>query len=498
MKKFAKIFVVALVVTLVAALFAISSSAAVIADPNTLTPGSDKVYFIMDADENGDIPGDGSGTTPENPYKPIDHERFDPEADQPQRHLQTAFYQVTELLRETGGTVVVMGPVRFTLEQATGGSYEAGVDTAKFKENTIKFTSVYNGVDYRETNGAKIILDNPTEINVYGQSIWENIDIETVGVSRKICFGYYATLIGEGVNCYPDDEGYAEAADHYLNIAAGHIYEGGLDRQTQMVVKSGTYNIVAAGSWGNSNARKVNDDGSINWTYNMEGNSSTNLTLEGTTTVLGNVVGSTAYKANFSGRANVTINGGTYKCDVTSIGSSGVLNERGQAVLKINGGDFKDAWFIQSAAPSHLNFAPAISILDLSGWKGTDDGLKTLYSHVQEGFTQVKLPDGVNEADLKAPVVETTAPPADTTPIATLTPGANNNTPGNDKKPGAAVGVDEEGGVNIVLIIIIAVAVLVVAAVVVVAVVMIKKMKKQLAVGAQTKEPEAKEDETKE
>ena len=197
MKNFTKLLVFAVVITVIASMFVVNSSAAVNIDPNTLEPGSDSVVFIADVPEGGTPIGDGSGKDANNPYQAIDHEAYDPNADVPKGYLNSSFYQATEMLRGKGGTIVICGPVNLTLDLAYGsGSNAKSVYTAQFRENTIKFTSVYNGVDYRETNDAKLIIGANVEIGVFGQSIWENIDIATVGVERKIYIAAYSTLIG--------------------------------------------------------------------------------------------------------------------------------------------------------------------------------------------------------------------------------------------------------------------------------------------------------------
>ena len=295
MKNFAKLFVVALVVTLVAALFVVSASAATtggMVDPRTLKPTSDTVIFIMDVPEGGELPGDGSGSDANNPLHPEDHESFDPDAEYPRMYFQTPLFQATEALAKTGGTIVICGPTFLGIDQSYGsGATTRDVYFAQNKDKTIKLTSVYNGVDYRETNGAKIIIDNPAEIGTYGQTIWENIDIETVATNRVISFNGWATLIGEGVNCYPKDELFEGIAPNYISLSGGHRYSGKADMTTNLVVQSGSYNIVAGGIWGVNNTRKFDEDGNLTQTNNMDGASVSNLTLEGTTTVWGQVIG---------------------------------------------------------------------------------------------------------------------------------------------------------------------------------------------------------------
>ena len=424
MKNFAKLLVVALSVAIIASLLAVSSSAAEIVDPNTLTPASDRVIFIKDAprDENNqltgeELPGDGTGSDADNPLKVIDHESFDPTADYPKWHLQTAFYQATELLKEDGGTIVVCGPVYFGIGESYGsGGSTRDVFTAKFGEKTIKITSVYNGVDYRETAGAKITIALPAEIGMYGQSIWENIDIETADTYRVISFSNYATLIGEGVKCYPSDDAFEGVAANYVSLSAGHRYSGGVDLTTSLVVKSGTYNVIAAGEWGVNTTRRYNEADNpasgIKSSNNLDGNTNANVTLEGTTTVYGEINGTNRQNSEFSGQTTVTINGGTYECDINMVGKTGMINADGKVTLKINGGDFTNAWSINNATAGCSNNLPAVSVLDFSGWTGDLGGLAAAFGVVTE-FSEIKFPEGVTKDQVIAAFgTATTAEPA--------------------------------------------------------------------------------------
>ena len=431
MKNFAKLLVVALAVTIMASLFALSASATAapeLIDPNTLTPGSERVLFIKDAprDENnvvvGELEGDGSGSDANNPFKPIDHESFDPSAEYPKWHLQTAFYQATELLKDEGGTIVICGPVYFGMGESYGsGASTRDVFTAKFGKNTIKITSVYDGVDYRETAGAKITLALPAEIGMYGQSIWENVDIETADTYRVISFSNYATLIGEGVNCYPADEAFEGVAANYVSLSAGHRYSGGVDLTTNLVVKSGSYNVIAAGEWGVNTTRRYNEDGNpdsgIKSSNNLDGNTYARVILEGTTTVYGEINGTNRQNSEFSGQSNITINGGNYECDINMVGKTGMINEDGKVTLTINGGNFANAWSINNATAGCTNNMPAVSVLDFSGWTGDLAGLAYAVSVVTE-FSEIKFADGLTVEKVLENYVEPTEP-AETEPEAT-------------------------------------------------------------------------------
>ena len=477
MKNFAKFLVVALVVALVASIFAFSSSAAVSpnGDPKALKPGSEEVVFIMDADENGNLPGDGSGKDAQNPLKPTDHENFDPEADVPQFDLQTAFYQATEQLETTGGTIVICGPVHLTGEQSYGsGTSQRDVRTAPFGEKVIKFTSVYNGVDYRETNGACLTVTAPAQLSISGSSIWENIRLGAGGAERVIAFEYYTTLVGEGVECFPLDSAFEGVATNYISLAGGKRYGQGKDVAPTLTVQSGTYNKVVAGMWG------VTDKASME-------PATTYLTLEGTTTVLGQIVGTIGRASPFSGHVNITINGGTYECDISCVGPTGMLNTDGTAKLTINGGTFESVWSICATDMAMINNPPATSIVDFSGWTGETEQLA--YAHYAlDGFTKVILPEGVTEETLDGylSVEETTeAPVEDEETDAPVEDEEDNNDEDveEDKKDEDEGKIDvndgDKGGIPAwVWIVVVVAAVVIVGAAVAVVIVVLKKNKK--------------------
>ena len=477
MKKFAKFFVVALVVTVIASVFMAVPSAAV-ADSATLTPGSDKVVFIMDAPEGEELEGNGLGTDPDNPLEPIDHEKFDPNATEPKYYLNTAFYQATELLKDTGGTVVIMGPITLGIKQAVG-TQNPYVMTGDNGENTIKFTSVYNGVDYRKENNAKITLEAPANILVKGQYIWENIDIETSGSDRVIFCNKFPTLFADGVNCYPSDSSYEGVASGYISVSGGHRYEGGYSDEYSMTFRSGTYGNIISTIWGVTNGRWTKS------TYNADDNTVAKLVIEGKTTVLGAIIGTTKQRAEFSGKTDIIINGGTLECDIYAVGITGMNNTDGVANITINGGDFRNCWSLAPTAPGFTNNAPASSILDLSGFKGDQMSLARAYAVATEAeipFTTIKLPDGVTADQLLdlAAQTETDAPETgdnSNTDIGVVTNDANDGSDDTTKATGNNKVDVKDDGSNLGLIIgIVAGAVVVIAAVVVV-IIMSKKKK---------------------
>lgn len=350
------------------------------ADFPELVPGSDKVVFIADGAE-----GDGSSAL--SPLKPDSApEGYDPAAQYPKNHLTSSFYQAIKLLSNAGGgTLVVCGPVRLGFGQSWGnGSAQKDVMTVFFGNKTVRITSVYDGIDYRETNGAKLIIESPAMLNIKGQTVWDNIDIVTASADRAISFNGYTTVIGNGVNCYPEDDGFKGVAQQYVSLTAGGRYEKLSDTSTDLYVFSGTYNCVAGGSWGVIASSPFS-------------NVATNLTLDGDVLILGKLVGACGGAENspFGGNVNITINGGTYECDIYAGSKNAFTNSDARVNIKVNGGNFKNVWSLCKMAFGYNGNLPGTSVADFRDFPKDDArSLKSLLN-ATEGFdaSELLLPD---------------------------------------------------------------------------------------------------------
>lgn len=481
MKKTFKLFTAALALVLIMAAVALTANAAGASrrvDPSTLQPTGERVIFIKDAPKGETLAGDGSGFDAENPYIPSEHEQYDPTADNPQNHLKTAFYQATEMLMDDGGTIVICGPVHLGLNESYGsGGTTKDVFSAKWgTKKVIKFTSVYNGVDYRETAGAKITLETPAEITLLGSSIWENITIETIGTERVLSCGSCPTLIGEGFKSYPADEAYNEVAANYLSVSGGHRYARGDDQIPTLTIKSGTFNKVVGGLWGVSTDKEMT-------------NATSYITLEGTTTVLGAISGTVGKNTMYSGHVNITINGGKYLCDVYGCGPTGFTNTDGTVTMTINGGDFSEAWSVCGTFAGAANNVPSSAVLDLSGWTGEKTGLAQVFA-VTADFNTVKLPEGITESEL-VELAGTITEPEATEPVPVETQGTketeshvkqtevpeNETEKANDEDKTEEPSAEGSNSLMLILIIVIIVAVVIIGGLGVVIIVMLKKKK---------------------
>ena len=286
------------------------------------------------------------------------------------------------------------------------------------------------------------------------------------------------TLVGKGIKTYPTDEDLAEVAANYLSLAGGHRYAKGTNQIPTLTVQSGTYNKITGGLWG-----VVTNGG-------ME-NATSYLTLEGTTKVLGFVSGTVGKNSTYSGHVNITINGGTYECDIFGCGNTGMTNTDGSVEITINGGDFTNVWSVASMAPTMANNPPATKLLDLSGWTGDKADLANLFS-LSIDFDVVRLPEGVTEAELIDIASKQTEAPATDAPETTKTPETDKpkETAKETQKPApetkkenddnsTPVTPEKDNGMATVLIAVIVIAVVIIVGMGAVIIVLLKKNKKK-------------------
>lgn len=419
----------------------------------------DNVVFISDEGA-----GTGDGSSAENALKATVG-NFDASAASPHRQKDSVLYQAALKLKETGGTIVVCGPVRIDANNSVG----TGAQTRDYwledhGENRITFTSVYNNVDYRETKNAAITIDNVANIVCRGDTTWENIKIITEGTGRFICGGFHSTIIGEGVICETANPENASNATFYIGIAGGERYlkKEGVD--SNLVIKSGTFNKILGGNVG------------IGPTYDHIGN--TNITIEGGT-ILGDVVGTAQHNTTpTTGNTTVKISGGTFKGSINAAGAGGYLNTDAQVMLIITGGDFSECLGINDIDVGNSNNAPGYSLLDYSGYTGNANDIFQCISY----FDEIKAPEGFKPSDTTASDTTTAAPEtttaggSDTTTEApTTTTKADDTTKAGETTTKATDITDKGEGNNTVLIIVIIAAVVI--AIIIVVVIVLKKKK---------------------
>ena len=258
-------------------------------------------------------------------------------ANSPASSLDAAYAAIGE----SGGTIVVCG--KFTVAKAFNTATNSG---------KITFTSLYNGVDYAEKNGAEMIFT----ANFYcgGETEFNNITLRSNAHYRSIYANAHKLVIGEKVTSIADD-----VYGSYLSVMGGNQTTL-TNVSTDLVINSGTWQRVRGGTAADSstganvsitiNGGRFVDPVTLGSSYSHGGditatvnggvfqrgiyastltkdthyfNSNVTLTINGGT-FYGNIAPANSKVGTYSGTYNVTINGG-YFAHLTELkGTDGV------------------------------------------------------------------------------------------------------------------------------------------------------------------------------
>ena len=266
------------------------------------TKAGEKVFFLADG-------GKGSGASVSSPAASLD-----------------AAYAV---VGESGGTIVICGP--FTVATAFNTSTNKG---------KITFTSVYDGVDYAKTSGAKMLFT----ANFYcgGETEFNNITLKNNAHYRSIYANTHKLVLGDNITSYADD-----VNNSYMSVMGGN--QGALtDMTTDITINSGIWQKVRGGTAAdgskNTDINIVINGGRFVDIFTLGSSLSHNGDI--TATINGGVFEYGVYAATltkdehyFNSNVNLTINGGTFHGTVAPANSivgtySGAFN------VTVNGGDF--------------------------------------------------------------------------------------------------------------------------------------------------------------
>jgi len=465
MKKVSLILTAILAMMLVAALCAMPMAAA------------DNVIFLA-----GEGAGTGDGSSAENALIPTKG-NFDASAKSPELFKDTAMYQAwMKLMEAGGGTIVVCGPVVFdntTGKGTPGTTMDVYVpDLASYKPDvTITYTSVYNGVDYRETADAKILLDKTAHLILPCSAVFENINIQSGDANRSLCAGGNSMTFSQGTKFLPVEGADADTPANYPVIVGGQRWMK-MTGSPVITIDVGNENPVGHIFGGQNGAGEP---------YPLTGDVTINLKSG---RFIGDVNGTSKHaKTTVVGNVTINIEGGIYEGTINGVSGGGFKNEDSTLTVKVTGGDFANSLgLFDSGVGVAFNLAK-YALLDLSG---ADNATATSANGVAGGFHETILPAGF--AAVTTAVPETTAAPSTTHPdqredleSTEAVPGSTTEAPAADAETTApaadaettaapettAPAADAEGGSNIGLIIGIVAAVIVIA--VVVAVVLKKK-----------------------
>lgn len=231
--------------------------------------------------------------------------------------------EAAEALPSTGGTIVVNAAVNHPT--ASGVTMPA---------KPVTVTSVYDGVDYAQTNGAYFGVGRTFSLGA--DLTFENITIKqthTSGTYGNIYAKGFHLTIGEGVTTVKN-----ATSGIYTQLYGGSA-DNSFGSPTHLTVKSGTWDRIYGGSYNKQTKAAVLEIMGGTITYAYGGNRQGAFT-GGTTTVImsggtvTNLFGGNRSTA-FTGDTSVTVNGGT----VTNLfGGSAAGACNANTVVTVNGG----------------------------------------------------------------------------------------------------------------------------------------------------------------
>lgn len=266
MKKFLALTLTVLLLTVAALSFTLSTTAAA----EKTNPSN--VIFISDNYSTGD----GSGRDAQNPLRPVAVDDFfvnevveyDANGNETNRYgkyyLKTPLYQAAEKLVDTGGTIVICGPLSINGSNSHGSSANYKDYQLPTSMHEITITSKYDGVDYSKAanGGAYLEIAAPSYLMMGSPSVFEYITIRTAGANRALCASGNKIVMGDGINCTladPSVDASGNGGSYYLSIAGGKRY-GDFEGDSDITIKSGYYYCVAGSTWGVSRNENVKDE----------------------------------------------------------------------------------------------------------------------------------------------------------------------------------------------------------------------------------------------
>ncbi|MBQ4557674.1 MAG: S-layer homology domain-containing protein [Clostridia bacterium] len=250
------------------------------------------------------------------------------------------------MLRESGGTVVVCGPLTTKITYL--------VECA----DNVTVTSVYGGVDYRETNSASIILEG--NITLASELTLENVTINTSSAGKSINCNYNNFTVGEGVVCIGTKD-IAVNVGYRIGSGAITAYDVSCHEDCKISITSGTWSILRGGNMRTASATPIGTvDKGVTLNISISGGEFTYDGVNATSAVGmngcdGNVV------FNISGGS---FTGGVYGIHRTGSNVTGTVAQfNGNIAMNITGGTFaKEIGLYHTADTPKVNGDAVITI----------------------------------------------------------------------------------------------------------------------------------------
>ncbi len=365
MKKVRVIPLLLLAALLSAALFALPASA------------GENVYFVKDG-------GEGDGTS-DSGYTPTSG-NYDPTTSNTARQKDTAFYQLVGKILASGndGVIVVCGPVTFDASTGQGNTEsvrDVMWDISDYDPDvTITYTSVYNGVDYRQS-GARLTFASPgAHLLLPSSSVFENITIERTVVSgdNYICACGNPVLFGSGTVFAPSSLSLADVPSAYVGVCGGERYRRSASG-SRVIIDVGNETRVGRVYGGKHSVAGEN--------YAMGGDAS--IVIKSGLFVGDVGGGSVRSDALTGGHSSITVEGGVFRGSIYAVGNGGFLSDDRTARVRIEGGDFSGCAGIFASASGMSGRPAAYSLLDLSG---ASAGTVSAVTALSSGFSATRFP----------------------------------------------------------------------------------------------------------
>ena len=227
------------------------------------------------------------------------------------------------MLRKNGGTVVICGDVKVKETHLV----ECG--------GNITVTSVYGGVDYRTTNGAKLSMSG--SITLASPLTLKNLTINVTESSKNINCDYNDFTVAEGVEC----TGTAQLAiNGGYRIGSGALTpeQVSAHKDCTISIASGTWSVIRGGNMRTAGTMPIGTiDKGVKHTLNISGGKFTYVGVNANTVVGMNGCDGDAY-LNISGGEFL---GGVYGIHRTGTNETGIKAEfNGNLYINITGGIF--------------------------------------------------------------------------------------------------------------------------------------------------------------
>ncbi len=293
-----------------------------------------------------------------------------------------------KLLGNDGGTIVICNAVTIdTTAEATFPTHDG----------QITITSIYEGVDYRET-GASLAFN--VDVYLGGDTLIEKIDISNTSGAEFYCRGNSLHLGEEITTTYASTP---MAIWGGMDCAVAGVTLNNLKFYDYTIqIDSGDWHYVRGGSIRTGESQYVGIIGNV--TIIINGGRITNTT---TSPTMNGIIAVAGFDA-LDGDANIIINGGEINCSVMGLGrpgtnatSSNSAYANGNVNITINGGTFRSGITVGAihdvvAAELNGDFTLAVSGGTFGdGFKGFDAqrvlGTATLITCGNDSYNEVEF-----------------------------------------------------------------------------------------------------------